>query len=93
MDRAVHATPAHQAAVGRVDDRVGLFQRDVALMEFQDLAGNDGLHGNQSLISSAKAFEFSSSPVACRVSWFQSSVPPGAKTRSRMKRPTAGLPT
>ena len=94
MDRAVHAAPAGQMAVGRVDDRVGLFQRNVALMEFQHLAGKFLLHeGPQSFKSSAKAFEFNSSPVACRVSWFQSNVQAGSKTRSRMNRPTAALPT
>ena len=46
MDRAVHAAPAGQMAVGRVDDRVGLVQGNVALMEFQGLAGNRLCMGN-----------------------------------------------
>ena len=44
MDRPVHAAPARQTAVGGVDDGVDRFMRDIALMEFQDLAGNGSLH-------------------------------------------------
>jgi hypothetical protein len=33
VDRAVHAASAHERRVGRVDDRIDLFARDVALYD------------------------------------------------------------
>ena len=60
VDRAIDAASARQAAVGRVDDRIDLFEGDVALVEFQRLGVDLDAHGQFAAFTSRHAVRGSS---------------------------------